>query len=201
MMDYPGEHPEPHVDLNDREPLIHEISAGQSVFRLYNQRFNPLFYGKTGHNRFDAPDGSYGVLYAGMDEHCCFIETFGQTTGVRAVSGALLEESSLAELELIRPLKLIDLSAKNSLPRIGADARLLSGSHAIAQRWSAALRAHRSKPDGIRYPARHDLGRSACAIFESSATTFKTTPLGSLMEGRHRKLLAEILNGYDFGLI
>jgi hypothetical protein len=32
--------------------------------------------------------------------------------------------------------------------RVGADGRLFTGSHKIAQQWSAALRAHPCKPDG-----------------------------------------------------
>lgn len=52
----------------------------------------------------------------------------------------------------------------SGLTQIGADGRLFTGSYKIAQHWSAALRAHPSKPDGIRYPSRHDHTRIAYCI-------------------------------------
>jgi hypothetical protein len=136
-----------------------------------------------------------------MDEHCAFIETFGQDTGVHAVSGAMLTERPLAEIELLKPLTLIDLKTTGGLARIGADVRLLGGPHRIAQRWSQALHNHPIQPDGILYPARHDPARNACAIFEQDAEGFRPIPRGSLMDATNRKLLAAILDCYQFGLI
>ena len=34
-----------------------------------------IYFGKGSLHRFDSPDGSYGVMYAGRDAHCAFIET------------------------------------------------------------------------------------------------------------------------------
>src|SRR6478735_5682570 len=47
---------------------------------------DPLFFGRSGLNRFDAPAGEYGVLYAGESVECAFIETFGSATGIRAIT-------------------------------------------------------------------------------------------------------------------
>jgi hypothetical protein len=161
----------------------------------------PVFFGKTGRNRFDAPDGSFGVLYVGFDEHCAFIETFGQDTGIRLVTRRALEQRYLAYLELTQPLILIDLATSGGLARIGADARLLSGSHAIAQRWSAALRNHPSKPAGLVYPARHDTARNACALFDLPASILHVTTTAPLLAPQRALLLATILNTYGFGLL
>ena len=108
------------------------------IFRLHRAGLSPLYFGRTGDNRFDAPDGTFGVLYAGEDEYCCFSETCGQTTGIASVSGAYLDERHLAEMKLTAPMSLIDLATSGGLARIGADGRLMDGSHAVAQRWSAA---------------------------------------------------------------
>jgi RES domain len=137
----------------------------------------------------------------GRDEFCSFIETFGQSTGIRLVTGTELEKRHLSYLTTTVPLTLIDLVSSGGLDRVGADARLFSGSHAIAQRWSAALRDHPQKPAGLLYPARHDPPRSACAFFDLSESTFETETVGSLMETRHAGLLGKILDHYDFGLI
>jgi len=201
MTDKPGEHPEPHADLATRSPLLYKLEVGRIIYRLYRSDRDPLYFGRTGDNRFDAPDGSFGVLYAGEDEYCCFIETCGQVTGVPSVSGAYLDQRYLAEMRLMDSVSLIDLSASGGLARIGADGRLMDGSHALAQRWSAALRAHPTRPAGLLYRARHDPAKLAFAIFDCPRSTFQITSRGSLRDPRNVKLLGAILDHYKFGLI
>lgn len=201
MSDHPGDHPEPPSDLAGRSPLLHTLEEGTILYRLHRADRDALYFGRTGDNRFDAPDGSYGVLYAGEDEYCCFIETCGQVTGVPSVSGAYLDQRQLAEIKILAPMRLIDLSASAGLARIGADGRLMDGSHAVAQRWSAALRSHPTNPAGILYRARHDPAKLAFAIFECSKNLLQKTSRGSLREPQNAKLLGEILDHYQFGLI
>ncbi len=201
MIEFPGEHPEPPSDLRTREPLLAEMPVGAILSRLHAKGKSPLFFGRTGNNRFDSPDFTYGVLYAGLDEYCSFIETYGQTTGIRTVTENALDGRHLAHLELLRSMKLIDLSNSGGLARVGADSRLFSGSHAVAQRWSAALRSHPTKPDGILYPARHDAARNACAIYECPPSVFELHAKGSLLENQHSALLGAILDTYGFALI
>lgn len=200
MNESPGEHPEPPGDLAAREPLLLETPAGAILHRLHARGRDPLFFGRTGRNRFDSPDLSFGVLYAGLDAYCAFIETYGQATGVRTVSETAIEGRHLTHLELMRTIRLIDLSSSGGLARVGADARLFSGSHALAQRWSAAFRDHPTKPDGILYPARHDAARDACAIYECSSSVFKLHKRGSPLEQQHATLLGAILDCYGFAL-
>jgi hypothetical protein len=141
------------------------------------------------------------VLYAGTDEHCSFIETFGQSTGIRVVTRSALEQRHLSYLKVTQQLLLIDLAHSGGLARVGADGRLLTGSHAIAQRWSAALRNHPVNANGILYPARHDVARSACALFDLPDSAFDVTNTGSLADAHHSVLLGRILDTYSFGLI
>jgi len=124
----------------------------------------PVFFGTTQRNRFDDPQGIFGVLYVGESELAAFIETFGQETGLRAVSKSLLNDRSMSELVTARPLRIVDLDGKN-LARLGADARLFAAEHSVAQAWSTALFAHPDAPDGIRYPARHDNQQYALALY------------------------------------
>jgi len=201
MTDKPGEHPEPPADLASRSPLLYEVEEGAVIYRLHSAGRDAIFFGRTGDNRFDAPDGTYGVLYAAEDEYCCFIETCGQVTGVPSVSGAYLDQRILAEITVAQTMTLIDLSASAGLARIGADGRLMDGSHTVAQRWSAALRKHPTNPAGILYRARHDPAKLAFAIFECPADFFHVTSRGSLGDPRNLRLLGEVLDHYQFGLI
>lgn len=200
-MDLPGDLPDPPADLASCSPLLQMLPIGTRLVRLHPKTKDPLFFGRTGLNRFDSPDGTYGVLYVGYDEHCAFIETFGHSTGIRIVTISELRDRHLAYLVLKQPLRLIDLATSGGLARLRADGRLLTGSHAIAQRWSAALRSHAAKADGILYPARHDIARNACALFEVSVSVFDIVRAGSLADAHHSKLLAQLLDTYDFGLI
>jgi hypothetical protein len=204
MIDKPGDHPGPHPELDGRTPLAVTLKKGTVIFRLHRRIHDPLFFGKTGDYRFDAPDcpnGSFGVMYAGADPHCCFIESCGQTMGVPAVSGDYLTDRHIAEIELMKDLSFIDLAGTGALSHVGADARLMSGSYPIAQQWSAALRGHPVRPNGLRYLSRRDPTRIAFAIYDCPRSTFRVTNRGSLMDSANRLLLNELLSLYNVDLI
>jgi len=205
MTDHPGDHPLPHPELASQTPLIFTLKKGEVLYRHHVAAHSPVHFGTTGNNRFDDPhcpaDHTFGVLYVGADPHCCFIESCGPTTGVPAVSGAYLDARAMASLELTEDLRFIDLYSTGGLTRIGADGRLFTGSYKIAQQWSAALRAHPSKPAGIRYPSRHDHTRVAYAIYSRPVSSFKVGSLGSLMAPANRSLLNDILTLYKVELL
>lgn len=204
MSDKPGDHPLPHAELDQREPLIYTLKAGTTIFRIHPSGYGAVFFGRAGNYRYDAPDcpnGSFGVMYAGEDLDCCFIESFGQTTGLPAMSGAYLEGRHFAELQLQSDLRFADLVEPGSLSRIGADGRLLTGSYKISQQWSAALRNHPARPDGIRYRSRRDPAKIAYAIYECPSSTFSVSEHGSLMEPKNRSRLNRLLQLYHVDLI
>jgi len=76
--------------------------------RVHRRDRDPLYVGRTGLSRFDAPDGEYGVLYAAADAHGAFVETFGRTGGERLVAASVLAARALARIEAARPLRLVD---------------------------------------------------------------------------------------------
>ncbi len=205
MTDPPGEHPLPTATLNSRNPLILTLSPGAILYRHHETAYSPIYYGKSGKYRFDDPTcpdpSSYGVLYIGHDPHCCFIESCVPTTCAPAVSGAYLADRAMATLQLTEELRFVDLATSGGLMRIGADGRLVNGSYKVAQQWSAALRLHPSKPDGICYPARHDPTRIAYAVFERAHSPFNIGSLGSLMSSSNKALLNQLLNDYCVDLL
>lgn len=205
MIDCPGDHPPPHVELPTQGPLIFEILAGAILYRHHQKVHDPIYFGTKGDYRFDDPScpdsEAFGVLYAGADPECCLLESCGSTTGVPAVTGAYLDDRAIAKLELTEALRFIDLAGDGGLASIGADSRLTTGSYQIAQLWSAALRRHPSKPDGIRYRSRHAPERIAYAIYERSAATFKTSTMGSFTDPVNDALFRAILKTYKFALL
>ena len=165
----------------------------------------PLYFGRTGRNRFDDPRGRYGVLYAARDTFGAFIETFGQETGTRTVGVGELKMRCLTEFYPVTPLSLVDLTGQGCLARIGADSRLFAGSRAIAQCWSRAIYEHpdRLRVHGILYPARHNHTRSAVALFDREGLPrFELNRTVSwYAEGDMRSTLGAILNLYGFSIV
>jgi hypothetical protein len=170
-------------------------------YRIHRVAHGPIFFGRSGDNRFDAPADEFGVLYVAKDERGAFIETFGHTTGVRLVEQRELAARGLARIEPKRPLRLVNLTG-GGLARLGADARLTVGeSYEVAHQWALAIHAHPQKPDGIVYNARHDPSRLCAAIFERARADLKAKHLGSLANPAHAVLVAALVDTYGFGLV
>lgn len=194
----PGPHPDPPQGIRGRElPLF--ASRGP-WFRIHRRGRDPVFFGRTGLGRFDAPDESYGVLYTAQDFLGAFIETFGWITGTNVVARSELEGRELAAFRTSEALDLVDLSGKG-LARIGADGRLATGDHAVSQRWSLALFDHPQAPDGLLYRARHDPDTLAFALHERALSKgLRSEPLGNLLGPDNAGLVAEAMDHYGFGL-
>src|SRR5260370_24914241 len=129
----PGEHTRAHPELHAQTPLIFTLKIGDVLYRHYQSVHDPIFFGMSGNYRFDDPDcpagASFGVLYAGEDPHCCFIESCGSTTGVPAVSGAYLDAREIARIELTEELRVVDPASSCALTHVGADARPVTCSY------------------------------------------------------------------------
>jgi hypothetical protein len=172
------------------------------IFRSHSASRHPVFFGKTGQYRFDAPDRSYGVLYAGADIFCAFAESLVKNPNSRVVTTTELKNKAIAELKGARPLRLIDLVSSGALMRVGADSRLFAGDREAAQLWSKALHDHPSLADGLLYPSRLDPARQAIALFEDRAPRLKELSRQTCYApGPQRHLLAEIAEHYKIELI
>jgi len=194
----PDPHPDPPSDLRLRPLPIRATTS--SWIRIHQRRYGPIYFGRGGGGRFDAPAGQYGTLYVALDAHGAFIETLGHTTGRTGIDWDEIETRALAEVSVLRPLRLVDLSGEG-LAHIGADGRLTDGSYAVSQPWALALFEHPDKPDGLLYRARHDQSRLCAAIFDRAEDALVTAALGSLADPANAMLLANILDLYRLRLI
>jgi len=161
-----------------------------------------VFYGKTGRFRFDAPDGSFGVLYAGVDPYSAFVESLIKNPNNRVATTSALKKTGLSELKPKRPLRLIDLAPSGALVRIGADARLFSADRKIAQLWSKAFHDHPARAHGILYPSRLDPARRCVALFDDrNPNLVELNRQTWYAPGPQRELLAKIAEHYKGELI
>jgi hypothetical protein len=194
----PGPHPEPPPDLPSRSLPILTIDC--PWVRSHPAQYEPIFFGRSGDNRFDAPRGDYGVLYVARDVEGAFAETFGRRLEYRAVTMAALRNRLFTAIHALRPLRLVDLTGPG-LARIGADGRLATGDYVVAQRWSEALFQHPDRPDGLYYRSRHDPGQECAAIFDRVARLLSIGEQRSLVDPAHHGLLATLLDTFGFSLI
>jgi hypothetical protein len=170
-----------------------------TLVRIHRSDKESAFWGKTGDNRFDAPAGQFGVLYAASDHYGAFIETCGGLLN-RTVTSGFLGVRAWARVMPVRELKLVDLSGAG-LARIGADERLCSGEYDVAQQWALALWQHPATVDGLHYRARHDPSRTSVALFDRAASAVTIVGDGGLLADANKALLAAILDTYQFSLL
>jgi len=194
----PGDHPGPPADIQDHKLPIRDID--HVWFRVHGVRHGPIYFGRLGNNRFDAPHAEFGMLYVGMDAHCAVVETvaFVPAMGVIAVSS--VAHLALASIETNRPLRLVDLTA-DGLVRLGGDARLTTGASEVSQSWSHAFWQHPSVPDGLLYRSRHDPSRMSAAIYDRAADAIAAVRLGDFGDPGMRNLLQRIIAEYGCVLV
>jgi len=196
----PGPHPDPPGDLHSRPLPLTILRAGTSWSRIYPLSFSPEYFDATNRHRFNAPAGEFGTLYAGNDDACAFVETFGRDLDLRVVSSADLAARGRSRVEIVRDLRVVDLTG-SGLARIRADARLTTGDYTVAQRWSLALHQHPDRPDGLIWPSRFDPSRVCLAVYERARTSIQTVPVSSLIDPGFRHELALMLDRYGIALM
>lgn len=191
-------HPLPPEDFNRRELPI--ITSQGTWYRLNAVEFSSsLYFDRTGKGRFDSPAQGYGILYVGADVYASWIECYGRTHGAKGVSELGLRQRDLYAIDSHRPLVFADLTG-SGLVKMGADARLSSGAYTVARQWAQATYKHPQRVDGIRCRSRHDDERYCYGIFDRCAQEIQEQNLGNLLTSNPR-LLAEILDYYDYGLL
>jgi hypothetical protein len=147
-----------------------EITAGEKLYRFYTALWEPIFFDRSKTGRFNAPDGSYGVLYAAKTPAGAFAETFLRTPGRTLIDLELLHRKAYVRLAASRKLTLIRLAGPG-LARLGATAEVTHSGlpYDVAQAWSEALFGHPIAADGIAYHARHDDAELCYALFDRAA--------------------------------
>jgi hypothetical protein len=159
--------PRPPSDLRRRTPDLVTIETGAVLHRFYPAALEPIHFDRSLDGRLNAPDGSFGVLYAAATINGAFAETFLRQPGRRIIPDDLIRAKALVRLRVLRPLRLIKLAGPG-LAKLGATAEVAHGGlpYEIPQTWSAALHAHPADADGVAYSARHDDEAICVALFD-----------------------------------
>jgi hypothetical protein len=199
----PGPPPTPPAGFAQRKLEIATVSVGAVLSRIHRSRHAPLHFRLGGdtdsRQRWDSPDGSYGVCYMAEEGYIAFAETLLRDLTLDSIPEAELKARSLARLRVRTPLRLVAMHGK-ALRAHGADASVVQGPYPTTRAWSAVLFAHPSAPDGIYYRARHDDSGFSIALFERAQAKVEHTSSVELLDPMLAVELAQWLDRYEVGL-
>jgi hypothetical protein len=162
--------PPPPRDLAGRRPSIARLRTGTIIHRFYSSKHDPIFFDRGLAGRLNAPDGTYGVLYAAQKPAGAFAETFLRNPGSPQLPLDLLNQKAYVRLKVSGMLTLLQLAGPG-LARVGATAEITHSGlpYDVPQSWSAAIHALAQNFDGIAYHARHDDQEVCYALFDRAA--------------------------------
>lgn len=181
-----------------------ELVKGALLWRIHATANGPIYFGKSSKYRFDDPAGAYGVLYAGTDAHCAFLETHGRVPGPKIILQHKLQLRSISVLRVTSTLRLADLRGHH-LSQLRVDSNLFAlTDYAATQAWSRAFYEHADRVDGLIFHSRHDPTRHAVALFDRakgaqrSLFVHRTEPL---LGAAFAYELEAILQLYKFAIV
>ncbi len=163
------------------------IDAGellQHVSRVV-YRDKPLYYGRDGTNRYDAPARNYGVLYLGRDLPTALMESVfhkhqWDKDTKRSIALAEVKGRLVRAVGVLEALHLADLTAKGVMAGyFGLNLeQLASRSYTHTQQVSGQVHAMLGDDDaplfdGVRYPSRNNYPAASIALFERAEKKVK----------------------------
>jgi hypothetical protein len=187
----------PPADFATRDLPIETVAAGSVFLRIHRTDLGPIHFGTSGDNRFDDPDGQYGVLYAAHSLEGAFAETCLREVGATLVPMMRLALRSVTRVEVTAELRLVALHGLG-LARLGATAAVTSGMYDASQAWSRAIHDHPSAVDGMIYRSNHDNGELCVALFDCCHPRLAARATEPRISDRAR--LAALLDRYKIGL-
>lgn len=197
-MTEPGSHHLPPTDFAKRALPVEQVNTVWQ--RIHAADYDPVYFNATTAGRWNAPDGSFGVLYLAVTLAGAFVETFCHATGPDlSISRSYVKTRTWATLGFARPLRLVDLSGSGLL-KLGADGRLCTGSWTASRAWASAIAHHPDIVDGILYRARHDLSLLSAAVFDRPDLQHPKVIARRQFDPDHWDNFVDLLDHYEIGL-
>lgn len=194
----------PGADFAVRELVLKTVSAGATWRRLFETRFPDPLGHAPGLSRFSDPTGrAFNLVYLGSSFRVAFVETIlrDHADGRGAdciIDRAEIEKSSMAVIQPIADLRLVDLTGNGGL-RMGVPSDVVGArDQTLARTWSAAFHAHPDQPDGVFYPSRLNEERCA-AVYHRAVGKLRVIARPMLMDCRSE--LAATLEGLELAVI
>lgn len=188
------------VDFSKFSPTIAQIAG--PWFRIHQTLRGPIFFGRSGTNRWDAPDKSYGVMYAGETWQAAFMESVLHEPSKKRVLESELEKRSISLVKTSTALRLVDLSdgtVLRGLELTESDTKAFP--YAAPQGISKAIYTAGWNIHGIRYASRLEPRLTCLALFDFPEDLIYVHDLDLLLASGNQGLVSSILNQYQIHLI
>jgi hypothetical protein len=160
---------------------LRRVNVGVRLHRIHRHDHEPIFFGPAGSDpefRYDAPDGSYKVLYAARSLETAFGETLVRSPGIPYITASAVKVRARSELVVARTLRLYPL-VDAGVSAQGLSFTELHGD-AYAKTWEVSALIHRTtSADGILYTSRFDNQRCV-ALFDRAATAVAETSVSKV---------------------
>lgn len=150
------------------------INVGARLHRIHRRGHNAIFFGPLGGppvGRFDAPDGSYRVLYAARSLETAFGETLVRLPAIPYITSTAVQGRLRSELVTLRMLRLYPL-LDAGVSADGLSFTDLHGDVYAKTREISRVIHETTSADGILYTSRFDNQRCV-AIFERAADAIR----------------------------
>ncbi|MCL4760063.1 MAG: RES family NAD+ phosphorylase [Rhodocyclaceae bacterium] len=156
----------------------------QHVSRVVH-RGQPLYYGRDGTNRYDAPARDYGVLYLGCDLPTALMESVfhkhqWDKDTKRSIALAEVRSRLVRAVGVMEDLNLADLTAEGVMAGyFGLNLEQLAGrGYTHTQQVSGQVHAMLGSDgvplfDGVLYPSRNNYPATSIALFERAKEKVK----------------------------
>jgi hypothetical protein len=171
-------------------------------FRVHKTGKGAVFFGRSGKNRWDSPDQSYGVMYAGETWQGAFMESVLHDPVKKRVMESELEKSSMALLKTTAPLRLIDVSETKVLRALEiSESDTKAAKYGMPQSISKAIHTAGWNVHGIRYASRLAPAYACLALFDCPVDMIAVHDLEPLLAPANDGLVRSILAQYEIQLV
>lgn len=148
--------------------LVTQLSEGSLITRVHHEDFNPIFFGprpgEPPKNRFDAPGGEFGTLYAAHSLTGGFVETMLRRAA-RIVAQSFIDQRAWSVLRLKTDCDLAMLHGQG-LVYHGVTSDICAGDDYTSSQMLALAFFKKFPVRGIAYRARHNNDEICYAINE-----------------------------------
>jgi hypothetical protein len=180
-----------------RKLPVEIVKSGTAFLRLHRLEQGAIHFGRSGENRFDDPQGGFGVCYVARNLEGAFAETCLRDVGAQFVSRSFLEARAITILRLTGDLRLVRAHGPG-LARLGVTSALSAGPYEISQAWARAMHDHPVAPDGLLYRSNHDNSQLCAGLFDRCQRRLSAEKPLSLLADRVR--LAKLFDRYKVAL-
>src|ERR1035437_8919802 len=189
--------PPPPADLATRKLPLVTISG--DLFRIHQTIHNWRYFGRNKSERFDDPQGVFGVLYGSTTADAAFAEVFLRKLASMSVAQVDLQSRAISTFNA-RPLKCVELTG-SGLRKLSCDNRISTEKpYRTTHLWSRALFLHPQQPDGLVYRSRHNPRFRCLALFDRCDAKLTDVRSEPLMDPPRRAWCSVQLDRYDLAM-